>query len=105
MSRAAIKRAEERAWQRDVTRARAFCPTCDGTGLVGEDDPLRYPTPCPECGGCGRVPVDAGPIEPWNRHDDGDRIIAACVVSVMLVAALGLAAWALIVSGALPWVW
>lgn len=36
-----------------IAPARAFCGTCDGLGLVGDDDPLRYPTPCPMCGGAG----------------------------------------------------
>lgn len=29
--------------------ARALCATCDGIGIVGDDDPGRYPTPCPAC--------------------------------------------------------
>lgn len=50
-----------------LARAHAFCPTCDGLGLVGDAANL-YPTPCQFCDGTGLK----------DRHLDAyhDRAIA-----------------------------
>lgn len=34
------------------------CPTCDGYGVVENDDDDELPGPCGECGGSGVLPVD-----------------------------------------------
>ena len=35
----------------------ALCRMCKGTGIVATEAPQRYPEPCPQCEGSGRVTV------------------------------------------------
>lgn len=35
----------------------ALCQMCKGTGIVATEAPQRYPEPCPQCEGSGRVTV------------------------------------------------
>lgn len=100
-----------------LAHARAFCPTCDGLGLVGDDDSRRYPTPCPVCDGSGLINRKhdqlihdyqreqrleralRGAVK--GRHDDlnDDRVIGACIGASMTLAAIVIAVWALWRSG------
>lgn len=35
----------------------ALCRECKGTGILETETPQRFPTPCPQCNGSGRVLV------------------------------------------------
>lgn len=100
---------------RIVARARAFCSTCDGIGIVGDDNPLTYPTLCPMCDGGGLTErqADQRLVESMRaenlrrtertRHDeiDKDRVIAAIFAGAMILLACGIGCWGLWYSGAL----
>ncbi|QCD40599.1 molecular chaperone DnaJ [Duncaniella sp. C9] len=37
----------------------AVCRECNGTGVQRAESPQRYPDPCPQCEGSGRVTVSS----------------------------------------------
>lgn len=64
----------------------AFCPTCDGLGLVS-NPVCAYPVPCDQCGGSGCTERAGGVV--WVDAPPADwlalTIVAACALVVVTI--------------------